>query len=268
MIRFQSQRRGIIKPPGGQLAARNTQCYHGDGVGDHFAGTYTALGAASSSYSITFWAASDVNTYYGVGSEFDNAGNYPWDIEWNTSQLVFWIKNLSGEFSHSTTWGELVAATWYHFTCIRDGGDTKLHVYINGTQSGTGTAFTDGDCTTGASGAKLAWGIRYPGYGNPFDGRLKDCRTFNVALNTTNITLIKNKLYIGLRPSEISGWDLSNAPDTSELTCHNQESPWSNDTVNTAGQIKNTGNLGSANDATGANLAGTTTSGVDTAGPA
>lgn len=242
--------------------SRNTQSAHFDGVDDLITAAATAVGNLNTSFSVHLFVRLDT---LGAGYQTfiqerktDNTGPYPFYIaQRNTGN----IETGTNSNTILTSNAPLAANTWYEVLIIRNGTADTLNLYVDRTLH-TSIALTDGD-DRATTPANLSMGANQAS-SNILDGLLKDAKIFNVALNATNIALL-TVANIGKSPSEINGWDTANAADTNLLRLYNFEPPWSNATVNTASQVKDTGSA--ALHGTGANFAASASSGVDTVVP-
>ena len=259
----------ILAPGAAAAASLNTQSAHFDGVDDKVTAAKTGLGASGSSYSIHAFFRLDTLPAAGQAYNFVAEQQATLNTKYPFTLRVNGDGNVRFELYDGTTWtaaldaSGLTTNTWYEVLGIRQHSNTTLYIYINRVQTASQT-YTNADYSNAS--ATLLVGLDSSGSGEAWrlDGLLKDVRVFNVALNATNIAFL-TVANIGKKPSEISGWDVANAANANQLRHYNFESPWSNATVNDASQVKDTGN--DLSHATGVNLAGTATSGVDTVVP-
>lgn len=88
--------------------------------------------------------------------------------------------------------------TWYHVALTCDG--TKVHLYLNGTEQGTGTAYTS-DSDYAQSNDRFVLGkmaYLYTSTGNyfPFNGQLNDVRIYDHCLSTAEVHEISQGLVL------------------------------------------------------------------------
>mgnify|MGYP001576748231 CR=1 FL=1 len=245
------RRRALWSRPSAVAVSTNTQSAHFDGVDDKVTAAAVSVGGAGTAYTVHCFINLDAVPaslqHWLLQISADNRAVMLSIRE--TGVLRFGVKS-GATFPTIDSTTAPTTGTWYEIYAVRNAGTIKLGV--NRSQEAT-TTFTDSDCSGGDFSI-----------GENVDALMDDVRIFNVELNATNLALL-TVANIGKKPSAITGWDTANAADTNQLRLYNFESPWSNATVNTANQVKDTGN--DASNGTGVNFAGTAVSGVSTTVP-
>lgn len=133
-------------------------------------------GLMSSAYTIEGWIKRTSNSVDGWVMEFKQGGSGDRGLLFTGGNVQSRCKNVAGSVFTVQT-AQPTAGTAYHFACTNDG--TTLRLYINGTQAGTGTAFSGGIRTNSTSSCFFDT--------TGSETWLDDARYYNVALTQAEI---------------------------------------------------------------------------------
>jgi hypothetical protein len=136
-------------------------------------------GMQTAAYTIMGWVNRTLNSQDGWLLEFKQSSSGDRGILFTGGNIQSRCKNVAGTvFTVQTT--QPTAGTPYHFAATNDG--TTLRLFINGTEVGTGTAFSGGLRTNSTSSSFI------DGLGS--ETWLDDARYYDTALNAATITTL------------------------------------------------------------------------------
>lgn len=143
-------------------------------------------GMQTAAYTIMGWVKRTSNSQDGWLEEFKQSGSGDRGILFTSGNIQSRCKNVAGTvFTVQTT--QPTANTAYHFAATNDG--TTLRLFINGTEVGTGTAFSGGVRTNSTSSSF------FDGVGS--ETWLDDARYYDTALNAAAITALMGSPVVG-----------------------------------------------------------------------
>jgi len=138
-------------------------------------------GMQTAAYTIMGWVKRTSNSQDGWLMEFKQSASGDRGLLFTAGNVQSRCKNVAGTvFTVQTT--QPTAGTAYHFACTNDG--TTLRLYINGSQIGTGTAFSGGLRTNSTSSSLMD--------GTGSETWLDDARYYDTALDAATITTLMN----------------------------------------------------------------------------
>ena len=138
-------------------------------------------GMQTPAYTIAGWVERTTNSVDGWLMEFKQSGSGDRGLLFTGGNIQSRCKNVAGSvFTVQTV--QPTAGTPYHFACTNDG--TTLRLFINGTEVGTGTAFSGGIRTNSTSSSF------FDGCG--VETWLDDARYYDSALDAATITTLMN----------------------------------------------------------------------------
>jgi hypothetical protein len=138
-------------------------------------------GLQTAAYTVMCWVRRTSNAQDGWLQEFKQSGSGDRGVLFTGGNIQSRCKNVAGTvFTVQTT--QPTAGTAYHVAATNDG--TTLRLYINGSQVGTGTAFSGGVRTNSTSSHFL------DGVGT--ESWIDDARYYDTALDAATITTLMN----------------------------------------------------------------------------
>lgn len=138
-------------------------------------------GMQTAAYTIMGWVKRTNNLVDGWLMEFKQSGSGDRGLLFTSGNIQSRCKNVAGTAFNVQT-AQPTAGTAYHFACTNDG--TMLRLYINGSEVGTGTAFSGGVRTNSTSSSFMD--------GTGAETWLDDARYYDTALDAATITTLMN----------------------------------------------------------------------------
>jgi len=164
-------------------------------------GNSTTLSFGTGSFSIEAWARASANgTIVDKKLSGSPYTGYFLDIVGDKAHFYMYAPSTSNEIIGGTT---ITDGAWHHIVGVRDQGDDKLYLYVDGSSDATPVAETDLNTDTIKD---LEWGVN--GAHTVFlNGDLDEIRIYNEAVTSGNVTINFNRGRIG-QPQPYSQTDL------------------------------------------------------------
>ena len=140
-------------------------------------------GLQTAQFTVMCWVKRSSNSQDGWIAEFKASGSGDRGILFLSGAVQARARNSGGTVQFQST-TQLTAGTWYHVAASYSTTDSKVHLFINGVESGTGAALTGPLKSTSATSSL-------------FDGLgaetiIDDVRYYDAALDAATITTLMN----------------------------------------------------------------------------
>ena len=147
------------------------------------------LNFGTGSFSVSFWVNATSNpagSYNVLGKGGTNAGTAGWMFVHNaTPKFVFQVSDGATLFTNGGSGVVIGTATWRHIVGVADRGAGTMSLYLDGTNTGSGSIAGMGSVNSTAD-------LLFANLTTAFNGLISDAGIWSRALTQTDVTNLRN----------------------------------------------------------------------------